>query len=61
MYNLRKSARDSDDSFIGFDRDRKRRQRELTNTKNIKGKYHSRNMLRDIFGFSEHQQKLLTD
>ena len=57
MYKLRTSARDSDDLFIGFDRDRKRRQRKLPNTKNIKGKYHSRNMLRDFFGFSEHQQK----
>ena len=42
---------------IGFDRDRNRRKRELTNNKNIKGKFHLRIHLRDIFGFAEHQEK----
>ena len=42
---------------IGFDRDRNRRQRELTNNKNQKGKYHVRIMLKDVFGFAEHQEK----
>ena len=57
MYKLLTSSKDSDDMSIGFDRDRDRRQRELSNNKNIKGKYHVRKMLRDIFGFAEHQQK----
>ena len=33
------------------------RQRELTNNKNRKGKYHVTIMLKDIFGFAEHQEK----
>ena len=57
MYKLLTSSRDSDDLSIGFDRDRKRRKRELTNNKNIKGKYHLRNYLKGIFGFAEHQEK----
>ena len=55
LYKLITSSKDSNDLSIGFDRDRNRRQRELTNNKNIKGKFHV--MLRDIFGFAEHQQK----
>ena len=50
-------SRDSNDLSIGFDRDRGRRQRELTNNKNIKGKYHVRIYLKDVFGFSEQQEK----
>ena len=42
---------------IGFDRDRGRRQRELSNNEIIKGKYHVRIVLKDVFGFSEHQEK----
>ena len=64
MYKLRTSAKETDDLFIGFDRDRAGRQRELTNNKNQKGKNHVRIMLRDIFGFVEHQKKtkkVLTD
>ena len=38
MYKLLTSSKGSDDLSIGFDRDRNRRKRELTNTKNIKGK-----------------------
>ena len=57
MYKLITSSRDSDDLSIGFDRDRGRRQRELTNNKNIKGKYHLRIMLKDIFGFAEYEEK----
>ena len=57
MYKVTTSARDTDDSSVGFERDRGRRQRELTNTKNIKGKYHIRVFLRDIFGFAEHHEK----
>ena len=41
----------------GFDRDRTRRQRELTNNQNIKRRYHVRIMLKDVFGFAEYQEK----
>ena len=57
MYKLTTSARNPDDLSFGFDRDRGRRQRELTNNKNIKGKYHVTIMLKDVFGFAEHQEK----
>ena len=57
MYKLLTSSRDSDDLSIGFDRDRNRRKRELSNNKNIKGKYHTRIYLKDIFGFAEHQEE----
>ena len=56
MYKL-SSCRGSDDLSIGFDRDRNRRKRELTNNRNIKGKYHLRVYSTDIFGFAEHQEK----
>ena len=42
---------------IGFDRSRVRRKHELTSNKNIKGKYHLRFYLRDIFAYAEHQEK----
>ena len=42
---------------IGIDRDRNRRRRDLTNNKIVKGNYHVRIMLKDKFGFSEHQEK----
>ena len=57
MYNLSTSIRASHDPSIGFDRDRNRRKRVLTNNKTKKGKYHMRIYLKDIFGFTEHQQK----
>ena len=57
MYKLLTTSRGSDDLSISFDRDRNRRKRELTNNKNIKGKYHIRIYLKDIFGFAEHQEK----
>ena len=53
MYKLLTSSRDSDDLSIGFHRDRDRRQRELTNNKNIKEKYNIRVYLKDIFGFAK--------
>ena len=56
-YKLITSARNTDDLCIGFDRDRGRGQRELTDNKNIKTKYHVTIMLKDIFGFAEHQEK----
>ena len=56
-YKLRTSAKDTNDLFIGFDRNRDRRKQELTNNKNVKGNYHLRIMLKDVFGFAEHQEK----
>ena len=41
---------------IGFGHSRDRRKRELTNNRNIKGIFHVRICLRDIFGFAEHQE-----
>ena len=57
LYKLIISARGSDDLLIGFDRDRGRRQRELTNNKNIKGKNHARIYLKDVFGFAQQEEK----
>ena len=57
MYKLLTSCKDSDDLSIGFDRNRGRRKNELTNNKNIKGKYHIRIYLKDIFGYAENQEK----
>ena len=57
MYKLLTSSKDSNDKSIGFDRSRNRRRDELTTNKNVKGKYHLKIMLKDIFGFAEHQQK----
>ena len=54
MYKLITTAKGCDDSSIGFDRDRTRRRNELTNNKNVKGKYHVRIFLKDVFGFAEH-------
>ena len=57
MYKFLTSSKWSDDLSIGFDRDRGRRQRELTNNKTQKGKYHVRIYLKDVSGFAEYQQK----
>ena len=57
MYKLLTLSKDSDDLSFGFNRNRDKRKRELTNNKNIKGKYHIRIYLKDIFGFAEHQEK----
>ena len=57
MYKLLTSSKESDDLSIGFDRDRGRRQRELTNNKTQKGKYHVRIYLKDVLGFAEDQEK----
>ena len=56
MYKLITSARNTDDLSIGFDRSRDRRQRQLTNNKIQKGKFHLRIYLEDVFGFAEHQE-----
>ena len=57
MYKFSTSSKGSDDLSIGFDRDRTRMRNELTKNKNIKGKYHVRTYLKDIFGYAEYQQK----
>ena len=57
MYKLIPSSKGSDDLSIGFDRSSARRREEITNNKNVKGKFHLRIMLKDVFGFAEHQEK----
>ena len=57
MYKLITSARNCDDLFIGFDRDRRRRQRKSTNNKTQNGKFHLTIMLKHVFGFSQGQEK----
>ena len=57
MYKLLTSSRNSDDLSIGFDHYYNRRKREMTNNKNVKGKFHMKFHLKDIFGFAEHQEK----
>ena len=60
MYKLTSSAKDSNDLSKGFDHSRNRRKEELTNNKSMKGEYHLKILLKDVFGFTEHQEKLLT-
>ena len=57
MYKLITSSKDSNDLSIGFDNNRNRRRDELAQNKNIKGKYHVKIMLKDVFGFAECQEK----
>ena len=57
MYKLKNSIKKSDDLSIGFGRSRNRRRDELAQNKNVKVKYQVRIMLKDIFGFAEHQEK----
>ena len=57
MYKLLTSSKEFDDLSIGFDRDRNRRKRELTNKKSQKGKFHVRIFLKDVFGFAGYQEK----
>ena len=57
VYKLITSSKDSNDLSIGFDNSRNRRKDELALIKNIKGKYHVKIMLKDIFGYAEHQEK----
>ena len=57
MYKLITSCKGSDDLSIGFDRSSARRREEITTNKNVKGKFHLRIMLKDVFGFAEHQEK----
>ena len=57
MYKLLTSSKGSHDLSFGLERDRNRRQRELTNNKTQKGKFHVRIYLKDVFGFAEFQEK----
>ena len=61
MYKLITSSKGSDDLSIGFNCSSARRQEEITNNKNVKGKFHLRIMLRDVLGFVNIKRKLLTD
>ena len=57
LYKLITSVRGTGDLSIEFDQDCRRRQQQLTNNKNMKGKYHVRIMLEDVLRFAEHQRK----
>ena len=57
MYKLITPSKSSGDLSIGFDCGRGRRQDETTDNKRMKGKYHLRIMLKDVFGFAENQEK----
>ena len=57
MYTLTFTAKYSSKLSVGFDRSRDRRKQELTINKKVKGKYLVRIMLKDVFGFSGHQEK----
>ena len=45
------------DLSIGFDRSRNRRKDELALNKTVRGKYHLKIMLKDVFGFAECQEE----
>ena len=55
MYKLIPSSRDSGDLSIGFHRNNGVREMELTNDKATKGNYHVGIYLKDVSGFSEHE------
>ena len=57
MYKLISSAKDTNDLSIGLGHSRNGRRHELTSNKHIKGNYHLRIMLKDVFGFVGHQEK----
>ena len=57
LLKLKPSTKYTDDLSFGFDRDRKKRQQELTNNKFIKTIIHVRIKLEDVFGFAEYQAK----
>ena len=60
MYKLITGAKTTYDFSIGFDRDRNRKQRELTENKNQTGKYHLRITLKDFLGLQNIKKKLQT-
>ena len=49
MYKPITSSKDSNDLTIGFDHSRNRRREELAAKKNVKGKFHLKILLRDVF------------
>ena len=57
MSKVLTSSKGSADLSIGFDRSSGRRQDDVTNNKNVKGKFHRRIMLKDVFDFAECQEK----
>ena len=57
MYKLITPNKNSDYLSIGFDRSKARRQDEMTDNKRVTGKCHLRIILKDVFGFAEHQDK----
>ena len=57
MDKLITSSKGSDDLSIGFDRSSARRREEITTNKNVKSRFHLRNMMKDVFGFGEGQEK----
>ena len=57
MYKVLTSSKGSDDLSIGFDRDRNRRQRELSDNKSQKKKYQVRIYLKDVSGFAKYQEE----
>ena len=58
MCKLITSAKGVDDLSIRIDRDCDRRQRQLTQKENVKGKYYVRFMLRDVSKFATVPKKL---
>ena len=57
VHKLLTSAKDLDDLSIGFDLDCGTRQQDLTKNENLRGKYHVRIMLKDVFGSKRHRGK----
>ena len=57
MHRLLTSARDTDILSIDFDRNRIRRERELSNNKHQQGKNQVRTMLKEFFWFSRTSRK----
>ena len=55
-YKSLTSSKDSHDFSIGFEGSRDRRKLELTDNKKVKGKYHVKIYLKDVFSFVEHQE-----
>ena len=61
LYKLITSAKDSKSLSIGFGRKCVRRQRELTNDKNVKRKHQVRYMLKNFWVLRNIKEKLPTD
>ena len=61
MYEPITSSKDSDDLYMGFDRIHNGSSYELSQNKNVKGKYHLRIRPRGVFGFAECQEKATYD